>query len=112
MKDIGYYMSLPYDIKVRELSKDDGGGVFLSVPLLGDAAVNAHGETYIEARSKLESIKRDFLEMWLDAGVAIPEPCDEIQQTENWLDGAIRNCSWEKESLRSAHSLEKVPALA
>lgn len=88
MKDIGYYMSLPYDIKVRELSEDDGGGVLLSVPLLGDAAVNAHGETYIEARSKLESVKRDFLEMWLDAGIDIPEPCDDIQQAAIWRDGA------------------------
>jgi len=88
MKDIGYYMSLAYDIKVKELSGEEGGGVFISIPLLGDAAVNAHGETYLEARKKLENVKRDFLEMWLDAGVDIPEPGNEIQMATDWLDDA------------------------
>ena len=50
MKDLAYYMSLPYDMKVQELSEDDGGGIMLSIPLLGEMAVCAHGETYPEAR--------------------------------------------------------------
>ena len=26
MKDLAYYMSLPYEIKVKKLSKEEGGG--------------------------------------------------------------------------------------
>ena len=85
MKDIGYYMSLPYRIMVREFSEEDGGGVLLSIPQLGEAAVNAYGDTYTEARDKLERIKKDLIEIWLDAGIDIPEPQDELQCTANLL---------------------------
>lgn len=44
--DLAYYMSLPYEVRVQELSEDDGGGIMLSVPLLGEAAVRGYGETY------------------------------------------------------------------
>ena len=74
MKDLGYYMSLLYDIKAKELPKDAGGGVFLSIPLLGEATVNAYGDTYEEARKTLESVKQDFFQMWLNKNVDIPEP--------------------------------------
>ncbi len=81
MKNLDYYMSLPYEIKLEELSEDDGGGIFLSIPLLGEMAVNGHGDTYLEAREALENCKRDFLESWIEAGVDIPEP-----QRKNCLD--------------------------
>ena len=74
MKDLDYYMSLPYEMKLEELSEDEGGGIFLSIPLLGEMAVNGHGDTYLEAREALENCKRDFLESWISAGVDIPEP--------------------------------------
>ena len=81
MKDLDYYMSLPYEVKVQELSEDDGGGIMLSIPLLGEAAVRGYGETYPEARAKLEAVKKDFLEIWLKDGWEIPEP-----QLESWAD--------------------------
>lgn len=28
MKNLDYYMSLPYEMKLEELSDDDGGGIF------------------------------------------------------------------------------------
>ncbi|GHS85528.1 hypothetical protein AGMMS49957_01740 [Synergistales bacterium] len=73
-KTLDYYMSLPYEIKVMELPEDDGGGVFLSIPLLGEASVNAHGNTYAKARAHLEEVKRDILQILLEAHVDIPEP--------------------------------------
>ncbi len=44
MKNLDYYMSLPYEVKVQELSEDDSGRIFLSIPLLGEIAVCVHGE--------------------------------------------------------------------
>lgn len=85
MKDLDYYMSLPYEMKLEELSEDDGGGIFLSIPLLGEMAVNGHGDTYLEAREALENCKRDFLESWIEAGVDIPEP----QRKNYFIDAAV-----------------------
>lgn len=81
MKDLNYYMSLPYKIEVEELSERDGGGKFLSIPLLGRMAVCAHGYTYDEAREHLELVKKDILEILLEDGCDIPEPPKE----EDWL---------------------------
>lgn len=61
----------------------------LSIPLLGEAAVTAYGETYPEARRKLNEVKRDFLEMWLAGDVDIPEPQDEFPQAVGWLDAGL-----------------------
>ena len=83
MKNLDYYMSLPYEIKVQELTEDDGGGIMLSIPLLGEMAVCAYGDTYTEAMSLLERVKRDYFGMWLEAGVEIPEP-----DPEHWLQSA------------------------
>ena len=83
MKNLDYYMSLPYDIKVQELTENDGGGFFISIPLLGEMAVCAYGYIYAEARSELEAVKRDYLEMWLEEGVKIPEP-----NPEGWFEDA------------------------
>ena len=81
MKNLDYYMSLPYEVKVEELAEDDGGGIMLSIPLLGEAAVRGYGDTYPEARANLEAIKKDFFEIWLNEGWEIPEP-----QFASWVD--------------------------
>ncbi len=85
MKDLNYYMSLPYEVSVEKLSEDEGGGVFVYIPVLGGMAVNAHEDTYEEAMATLEEVKRDFFEMWLEAGVNIPEPEPVVN---SWLDVA------------------------
>lgn len=74
MKDLDYYMALPYKMQVEELTDYEGGGLILSIPILGSSAVRVHEYTYSEARAKLEQIKRDFLTIWLEAGLDIPEP--------------------------------------
>ena len=79
MKDLDYYMSLRYKIQVEELTEDEGGGLFLSIPELGSAAVCTHGDTYDQARAHLEQVKRDFLEIWLEEGCDIPEPQPDVR---------------------------------
>ncbi len=101
MKDLSYYMGLAYEISVKPLDKEEGGGVFLSIPLLGSAAVNAYGETYEEAGSILEEVKRDYFETWIAGNVPIPEPKGKDLQEYS---GKIL--------LRMPHSLHKAIAAA
>jgi antitoxin HicB len=79
-KHLEEYMKLPYEITVKELEEEEGGGVFLTIPLLGGAAVNAYGSTYDEARGLLENVKKDYFEIWLKEGVPIPEPQSDIEK--------------------------------
>ncbi|MBQ3645860.1 MAG: hypothetical protein IJM82_03840 [Synergistaceae bacterium] len=91
MKDLDYYMSLNYEMKLEELSEDDGGGIFLSIPLLGEMAVNGHGDTYLEAREALENCKKDFFEMWLKEGYEIPEPESEKSEIYFYILKTLEN---------------------
>ena len=43
------------------------------IPKLGEMAVCSYGDTYSDALAKLEDVKRDYLERWLNAGLEIPE---------------------------------------
>lgn len=72
-KDLAYYMALPYSIKEEKLPEEYGGGFLLSIPKLGEMAVCSYGDTYSDALAKLEDVKRDYLERWLNAGLEIPE---------------------------------------
>ena len=74
MKDLDYYMGLNYQVVVRRLSDDDGGGYLVSIPLLGEHMFAAAGDTLEEALRILEDVKRDHFEQMLDQGVPIPEP--------------------------------------
>lgn len=79
-KDLAYYMSLPYEMKIEELSEFDGGGIMISIPLLGEAAVRGHGYTYEEARENFLAMKEVFLDRWVKDGVDIPEPPTEEER--------------------------------
>ena len=80
MKNLNYYMSLRYSIEVVEIPKDEGGGIILAIPELGRASVNAFGETFEEARVMLEEIKESAFSRWIEKGISIPEPVNEIQE--------------------------------
>ena len=70
VKDLNYYLSLPYKICVE----DDSDGFILSLPELGRAAVNGYGTTYEEAKKSLCEVQKDVLSIMLKDGVEIPEP--------------------------------------
>ncbi len=70
VKDLDYYLSLPYKICVE----DDSDGFILSMPELGRAAVNGCGTTYEEAKRHLREVQKDVLAIMLKDGVEIPEP--------------------------------------
>jgi antitoxin HicB len=77
MKNLEYYMALKYRLEVEEIPDELGGGISLSIPLLGRESVVSDGETYDEAKNHLEIIKREFFEYCILQKIEIPEPEEE-----------------------------------
>lgn len=71
-KDFEYYVNLDYEIKIRKLSEEEGGGWFAQIPLLPGCM--SDGETPEEALKNLEDAKRGWIETNMELGRAIPEP--------------------------------------
>lgn len=73
-KDLKYYLNLNYAIEIKKIPEDLGGGWEACIPELGREAFRADGDTPEEALSKLEEIKSELFQMYLERGVSIPEP--------------------------------------
>lgn len=80
-KDLTYYIGLNYTIEVIQIPEDEGGGVILTIPVLGRASMNAYGENFEEALDMLNELKKDSFTRWLDEGLPIPEPEEETEVT-------------------------------
>ena len=72
MKDLQYYLNLPYEIIVRKLSQKDGGGYFASYKdfpyIMGD------GESEAEAIADVKKAFAFVIETDLAEGKRIKEP--------------------------------------
>ncbi|MEW6622532.1 MAG: type II toxin-antitoxin system HicB family antitoxin [Bacillota bacterium] len=71
-KDLDYYASLEYEIRLRKLTEEDGSGWFLEIPLLPGCM--ADGDTVEEALANLNDAKKNWIETALELGRIIPEP--------------------------------------
>lgn len=71
-KDLDYYMSLEYEIKLRKLMEEEGSGWFAEIPSLPGCM--SDGETVEEALSNLNNAKKSWIETSLELGRIIPEP--------------------------------------
>jgi predicted RNase H-like HicB family nuclease len=71
-KDKDYYLNLDYEIVVRELSEEEGGGYFIYYKdfrgIMGD------GESVEEAVADVKSAFSDYLDFALKSGEEIKEP--------------------------------------
>ena len=75
MKDLAYYMSLPYEIKVKKLSKEEGGGFGAQMPIFKPFALFfGQGESEAEAIEDLWQAFAAHVEDALKHGDFIPEP--------------------------------------
>ena len=68
-KTIGYYMGLPYSVKVTQPPE---GGYFAEVLELPGCW--ADGDTWEELGESIQASKRLWLESALELGMPIPEP--------------------------------------
>jgi antitoxin HicB len=72
--------TLRYPISLRQLSDSEGGGWLATIPMLGQAAFTADGETAEEALQELEALRRDLYEDVLSSGQPIPIPQDVTEE--------------------------------
>jgi antitoxin HicB len=72
MKDLDYYLNLNYEIKIRKLTEEDGGGWFAELPLLPGCM--SDGETPQEAIDNLTDAKKCWIETSMELGRHVPEP--------------------------------------
>lgn len=74
MKDLNYYLSLPWNFKVHKVSDESGGyyiGQIQEIP-----AVRADGESIETCYNLVMDILETNLELMLEDGEKIPEPVD------------------------------------
>ena len=74
-KDLNYYLDLNYDIKLRQLTEEEGGGWFAEVPLLPGCM--SDGETVEELLINIKDAQKCWFETCLKTGKVIPEPQEE-----------------------------------
>ena len=71
-KDLDYYMNLDYDMRIRKLAEDEGGGWFAEIPLLPGCI--ADGESVGKTVENLDAAKKSWIETSLELGRLVPEP--------------------------------------
>lgn len=72
MKDLNYYLKLNYEIKIRKLTDEEGGGWFAEIPLLPGCI--SDGETPEDTIFNLNDAKKCWIEACLELGRPVPEP--------------------------------------
>lgn len=74
MKDLKYYLSLPWNFKVKKVSDESGNyylGCIQEIP-----EVRGHGDTLDECYDLVMEILETNLELMIEDGDKIPEPVD------------------------------------
>lgn len=72
MKDLNYYLNLNYEIKIRKLTEEEGGGWFAEIPLLPGCM--SDGETPEDTIINLYDAKKCWIDACLELGRPVPEP--------------------------------------
>ena len=74
MKNLNYYLNLNYEIKIRKLTEEEGGGWFAEIPLLPGCM--SDGETPEEAVVNLTDAKKCWIETSIELERPVPEPAN------------------------------------
>ena len=78
IKELSYYMKLSYDVLIKQIDDEDGGG-FLTIPQLKGCM--SDGETVAEAYENIIEAKREWFSDMLERNVPIPEPTETSSET-------------------------------
>lgn len=72
MKNLEYYLKLDYEIKLRKIPEDEGGGWLAEIPHLPGCM--SDGETPEGSVENLGNAKKSWIETCLELGRPVPEP--------------------------------------
>lgn len=75
MKDLSYYMSLPYTIQIKEMNDESGRYFFATVAELHGCM--SDGETLAEAYENIRESMEAWISNKLKHGEDVPEPVDD-----------------------------------
>ena len=81
-KKIEYYLEKFYRIEIKEIPEEDGGGFVASLPQFGHSGIIADGDTPEEAIQELERVKALRFKYYLEEGLEIPLPEDELSDDD------------------------------
>lgn len=80
MKNLAYYLNLPYKIEITKIPSESGGGYCAIMPEFKDKALFwGDGKTREEALKELEVAFEFTIETMLENGDYIPEPTDDTR---------------------------------
>ena len=82
-KDLAYYMGLDYPVEVKKIREEEGGGFFVSIPLLPGCM--SDGESLEEAYDNIHEAKEEWLSSMLERGMKIPEPVEQEEYSGKFI---------------------------
>ncbi|MCZ6111667.1 type II toxin-antitoxin system HicB family antitoxin [Campylobacter ureolyticus] len=78
MKNLEYYLNLPYKIELKKIPLDEGGGWAAFMPELNSVSFfYGDGDTKEKSLKELDEAFKFTIESALKDGIKIPEPVDE-----------------------------------
>ena len=86
IKDVAYYMVLPYTVSLRP---DEQGDIMAGIEELPGCI--AHGENENEAIGNLRQVQKLWIESRLESGEEVPEPEDQPLPSGKWVQRVPRS---------------------
>jgi predicted RNase H-like HicB family nuclease len=82
-KELAYYMDIDYPVEVKRIKEEEGGGFFVSIPLLPGCM--SDGESLDEAYANIQEAKEEWLSSMLERGMKIPEPAEQEEYSGKFI---------------------------
>lgn len=82
-KTLEYYMELDYPVELSKIKPEEGGGFFVSVPLLPGCM--SDGDTLEEAYSNIVEAKKELFSSMVERKMEIPEPVEKEEYSGKFM---------------------------
>ncbi|WP_295917986.1 toxin-antitoxin system HicB family antitoxin [uncultured Anaerovibrio sp.] len=82
-KTLEYYMELDYPVELSKIKPEEGGGFFVSVPLLPGCM--SDGDTLEEAYSNIVETKKEWFSSMIERKMEIPEPVEKEEYSGKFM---------------------------
>ena len=82
-KTLEYYMELDYPVELSKIKSEEGGGFFVSVPLLPGCM--SDGDTLEEAYSNIVEAKKEWFSSMIERKMEISEPVEKEEYSGKFM---------------------------